>query len=385
MPVSYAPLESTRLTRIIQALSDVRQNPQNLLMYNRTAKSNATDGEIIARYIQYNPVADIIADDERAVVYNTGKFSFESVAIPNVKRGSAIRQEQLNQLQSIAANGGIGNTDAANAGTLFNGWRNRELANLDLAVKQRMEAMIIGMQLDSFSYNRFGIQLSNVTWGMPADLKVTPAVTWDTAATADALTDILTVKRLASIRYGETYNRVTMSGAALIYMINQVATQNKMRFVLPPSVSSNLLPLQNNDYMKNLISTYLNMEIEVYDGRYWQQNTDGTTTSVPFLPINKVILSSKADDNDASVMDLANAIVTESIVADLVDGSPVGSFGGPQFGPVAYTTLSDAQLNPPGVTMWACARCFPRKQRLQATSVLTVGAFGENVPFSVPF
>jgi hypothetical protein len=35
--------------------------------------------------------------------------------------------------------------------------------------------------------------------------------------------------------------------------------------------------------------------------------------------------------------------------------------------------------------MWGVARAFPRKYRLQANAVLTVGAFADPIPFSVPF
>jgi hypothetical protein len=381
MPVGYAPLETTRLTAIIQALQDVRQiSPKRLPFLSRTPVVNATDAEIIARYVAYNPVADIVADDERAVVYTTGKLSFESVAIPNIKRGTPMRQETLNMLQSIGANGGIGG-----GGDLITAWRTRELANLLDAVRQREETMIAGMLQDSFSYSRFGINLANISWGMPSDLKVTTGVTWDTPATADGIVDILTVKRLANVRYGENYNRVTMSTAAFIYLIGQTAVQNKLRFVLPPSVTAANLPLQNTDYMANLISNYLNMTVELYDARVWTQNTDGTSTSAPILPITKVLLSDTADDNDPMVMNVGNAVVTESIVADFVDTPAIGSFGGPQFGPVSYTTPASPDLNPPGLTMWGVARAFPRKYRLQANAVLTVGAFADPIPFSVPF
>jgi len=380
MAVGYQILQVARINSIIQALQDVRTLPGRLSFLNRTPVTPAVDAEIMARFIGYIQVADLIADDERAVTYSSGKLSYESTNIPNIKLGMSMTQAMLNQLQSINANGGI-----QNDGGIFSAMENRTINALLLGIRQRMEILIIAMQLDALNYNRLGIVLNGATWGMPSDLKVTPSVTWDTAATATPVNDILTLKRYASVRYGEQYDRITMSTAAFIYMIGTTEFQNKVRWILPVGAPSTVLPLQDTETMKNLARSVLGMQLELYDERFWSQAADGTFSNAPGLPINKVILADSQDDNNPEVMDFASGICTETLVASMVPNNIIGDFAGPQRGPIAYATANDANLNPPGVTYWGVSRGFPRKHRLQATSVLTVGTFVDPIPYTNPF
>jgi hypothetical protein len=247
-----------------------------------------------------------------------------------------------------------------------------------------MEALIIAMWLDSLTYDRLGIKLSNATWGMPADLKVTPSVTWDTAASATPVADLWSVRRTARVRYGQEYNRVTMSTSAFMYMIATTEYQAKARTALAPNVSFTNLNLNDLTFQQTLANNILGLQIELYDARYWSQGADGQIVSAPLLPITKVILSNSGDDNDPTCYDFANAITTESIVSGLVPGEMIGGIGGPTRGPIAYAT-APAALNPPQVTYWGVARGFPRKYRLQSTAVLTVGTFADTVAVGPPF
>ncbi len=379
MPVGFQPLEALVLARVIQQLQDTRLMPGDLRFLGRTPLVPAVDDEIMARFTGYVTIADIIADDQKAVVYSTDKISYEGTNIPNLKHGRALNQSMLNQLDSIARN----NPQADM--TLFRNYRNRVLDGLLLGVRQRMEALLVAMALDGLSYDRLGIIMSNVTWGMPSDLKATPNTSWDTANTATPVDDILAVALIGSTRYGQTFNRVTMSTPAFRYMIATTEFQSKARAYLAPNVSYTNLAIANLEQQRALAQNVLGMQIELYDSRYWTQNENGTLTSAPFLPITKVILSNTADDNDPMAMDFANGIVTESIVADLVGSNIIGSLGGPQRGPVAYATPTSTDLNPPGVTMWGVARGFPRKHKLQATAVLTVGSFSDQIDPTATF
>jgi hypothetical protein len=47
----------------------------------------ADDDEIMARFIGFPLIADLIADDAKAVTYSFGKFQFESYKIPKLKVG----------------------------------------------------------------------------------------------------------------------------------------------------------------------------------------------------------------------------------------------------------------------------------------------------------
>src|SRR5689334_22152571 len=104
MAVAWQPLEALLLTRLIQQLQDIRLIPGDLRWLGRTPIVPAVDSEVMARFTGYVTIADIIADDQKAVVYSTDKIAYESTAIPNLKHGRALNQSMLNQLDTIARN-----------------------------------------------------------------------------------------------------------------------------------------------------------------------------------------------------------------------------------------------------------------------------------------
>lgn len=378
-PPSLQILESARLTAIISALQDVRNIPGNLKFLARTPVTPAVDGELLARFVGYVSIADIIADDQAATVYSTGKLQFESTNIPNIKAGETVSQSMLNLLQAVAA----GTASAADMG-IFSDYVNRVVDNRLLAVRQRMEQMIVSMQLDAFSYDRFGIKLTNATWGMPSDLKVTVAVPWDNPS-ADGIGDLLAQLLYAQIRYGKYYNRVTMSTTAFNYLTQQAAFRDRARAAFFPSVVGATLPTQRIQRMMPIVEELTGLQIELYDTRYFQQAADGATAGQPYLPVAKAILSDTADDNDRNVMDFGSGVVTESLVGNLTGSTAVvGGIPGPARGPIAYAT-TPPDLNPPNLTVWGVSRGFPRKKLLQATAVLTLGTFVTSVPTTPPF
>lgn len=375
---SLSILESARLTAIIAALQDARNIPAQLKFLARTPVTPAVDGELLARFVGYISIADIVADDQAATVYSTGKLQFESANVPNIKAGEAISQSMLNLLQAVAA----GTANAADQG-IFGDYVNTAMDNRLLAVRQRMEQMIVSMQLDAFSYDRFGIKLTNATWGMPADLKVTVAVPWDNPA-ADGIGDLLAQLLYAQIRYGKYYTRVTMSTTAFNYLTQQTAFRDRAKAAFFPSVVGATMPTQRIQRMMPIVEELTGLQIELYDARYFQQGTDGTTAGQPFLPVAKAILSDTADDNQRNAMDFGSGVVTESLVGNLAPNTVIGGIPGPARGPLSYATVPP-DLNPPNITLWGVARGFPRKRQLQATSVLTLGTFVTSVPTTPPF
>jgi hypothetical protein len=369
MSTSLQLLQAARINTIMQALQDTRLLPQQLKFLNRTSVVPATDGEIMASYQGYAQIADLVADDAQALTYNTGKFVFETTAVPNLKLGIHMTQETINQMLAI---------QAAQASAMdrvaFLDWETRTIDALLLGVRQRMEALIVAMHVGSLNYDRLGIKMTNVTWGRPSDLNVTSSITWDNPTTATPVSDILTVARVAAVRYGEVFNRVTMSTQALIYMLATAEFQAKAKGWLPVGFAFSNVAVENMDQMSQLASKVLGMQIETYDARYWSQSTAGAITSAPFLPTAKVVLSATDDDNDPSCLDFANGVVTESVVASLATTSMAGSLGGPQRGPLAYATVPP-DLNPPNVTYFGVARGFPRLHRKSCGACLTVGTF----------
>lgn len=374
-------LGAARVSRIVQGLQDPRLLPQQLVWSRRIPTVPAMDEEILARFVGTIQIADIIADDAQAVVYSAGKLQYELTKIPNLKVGIAFNQALLNQLarvtQGNAANGDIGMLD--NRVTNM-------IANATLGVRQRIEYLLIAMLCDGlgFSYDRLGIKLSSISWGLYSDLKVTVGTGWDTAASATPVNDMLGVKLIASVRYGVNLNRVTMSTQAFRYMIATTEFQNKARQWLAPNVSYSNLSLADLEAQKRIAQNVLGMEIEVYDARFWQEDTAGVKTSAPFLPITNVILTDSGNDGNGEVWNFANGIVTESVVAQLANTGVIGQLA-QGYGPLGYVTPTSVNLNSPGLTAWGVARGWPRKPLLQASAVLSVGSFSDAISTAVPF
>ena len=371
-------LQAVRINAIMNALQDVRELPGDLVWSSRIGDVPALDEEIMARWVGRMQIADLISDDAGAVVYQTGKFNFESSAVPNLKHGAAMTQAMINQLAALAGR-------VSNDMGIFSAYENRTIDSLLTGIRWRKEALFIGMLIDGFSYDRLGIKMSNVTWGMPTDLKITVSPTWDTPGSAEPVNDIMEACLLARVRYGITYDRISMTTTDFRYMIATTEFQAKARLFLAPNVSYVNLPLANLTQQRTIAEGVLGMTIELNDSRYWTQDATGVQTSAPFHPVGKVILTASSNDNNDAVWDFANGVVTESIVADLVDTGMIGGLGGAQYGPVAYATAANPSLNPPGVVYWGVARGFPRKHLLQSNAVLTVGSYGDSISLGEPF
>jgi hypothetical protein len=371
-------LQATRVNAIMSALQDTRELSPALVWSARIPDVPALDEEIMARFVGRVQIADIVADDQAAVVYQAGKFNFESATIPNLKHGIGMTQAMLNQLQTLS-----GRVDRDMG--IFTAWENRTVDSLLTGLRQRSEALKIAMLIDGFSYDRLGIKMTNVSWGMPSDLKITAGVTWDTAGSATPIADLLAARLVGQTRYGITFDRVSMTTTDFRYMIATTEYQNKAKQFLPPQLSFTNLSLANLTQQQALAEATLGMTIELNDGRYWTQDASGALTSAPFHPVGKVILTSTANDGSEASWDFANGIVTESIVSSLVSTGMIGDLGGPQEGPVAYATAANPQLNPPGIVYWGVQRGFPRKHLLQSSAVLTVGTYGDLIAVGEPF
>lgn len=361
-------LSTYRITGIMQGLQDARTVPQSLRWLSRTPVNAAADGEVMARFSGQVTIADIIQDDQRAVAYTPDSISYEATAIPNIKHGRALTQHELNAL-----NGAMnGNTFD---GGLYTNYENRIIDSLLTGVRQRWESLIIAMLIDGSDYNRLGIKLSGVSWGMPANLKVTPAIPWTTAATATPVSDVWALRQVGRVQHGIDFNRMTLSTQAFQAAIATTEFQDKAK----PYIGTGLTFLNINALdltgMQALASNVFGLAIELADERYWYQSNAGAFVSEAFQPPDKVILTSSMDDNNAGARDLANAVVTESLLSSIVDSPTIGgAFTGPAFGPVAFAA-ADPVMNPPQLTFWGVARSWPRRNLLQTSAVLDVGTF----------
>jgi hypothetical protein len=225
---------------------------------------------------------------------------------------------------------------------------------------------------------------------MYSDLKITPTTGWQNTS-ATPITDINNARAIASQHYNMNLDRATMSTPALRAMVATTEFANQVKNVYlatalgAPTPSA---PIQNDSLLRSLAERIIAgtgepFSIEIDDRRFWDQDNAGTITSGRVHPINKVLLTSTANDGNANAYDFANGVCTESIVGDLVPNTVIGGIPMGR-GPIAYTTLADAHVNPPGIVVWGVARGFPRKHQQAASSVLTVGTLTETYDPTLP-
>lgn len=360
-------LNTARISMIVMTLASKLDLARPLRFLSRVRMVNAFDDEIVGRFTGKVFAADIIADDQEAVTYEAGKVELVTTGIPNVKLGSRIPQGVLNRMASMQARGATGTEENAMVD-----FENRLAENLVLGVRQRQNAMVCAMMLDDFSYDRLGIKIVG-SFGTPADLKVTVLTPWSDATNATPITNILNLVNYVETTYGQIYDRVTLCRSDFTNMVKSVEFRNLATayyraggaVAFPQAVNVGNLPL-----METIAGSLLNMSLEIEDATYNERQPTGTVVRKRVLPAGKVLLSNKSDDSNPMVMDLANGMVTESLVAGLTGNAPEG-LGGEQFGPIGYYTAR-ADLNPPDVVGWGVARCFPRKHIPEATAVLTV-------------
>ena len=361
-------LNSVKINMLVRTLADQLEMRQRMIFLERTEVADMDDSDIIGKYRGQVFAADVIADGQAAATYESGTLEFVNNVIPNIKIGCPFTQGQLNRLNSLrkTATPTVADLD------YVNNWQNHTAETLVTGLRQRVNSLICGMQLDGISYNRLGIDLSGVSWGMPSDLKVTSAVSWDTPATATPITDMqLILTEVGPDNYGEAYDRVTMGMSAFRYLTQTAEFQNRISGELRYPFGTGQLNTRDTGAMINLLSNILGVEVEIYGGTFWERSNNGTKSRQRVLPANKVIFSNKEDDNNRSAMLFGNGIVTESVVGNVLGMS---GFTGEQFGPVSYYE-GDSSLNPPSLNAWAVMRGFPIKVRETATAVLTVGTF----------
>lgn len=387
MPAQTDFFNSVRVTSIMRGLNDPRLLPTPLIWNSRVPDVPATDEEISAKYMGVLQIADLIADDAKAVTYSTGRFEFQTVKVPNIKMGIAMNQAMINSLERIRAMGGVAQDEVG----FFTNRYTQAIADCKFGVEIRKEVLKIAMLLDGFSYNRLGIIMTNLTWGMYSDLKVTPGTAW-TSTSGTGISDIQSLRNIARQRYGVELNRATMATATLRALVAQTEFQAQVKTVY----ISNLLggpaptvPLQGDANLRRLVELVIAgtgepFTIEIDDRRYWSQAADGTVASARFFPLEKVLLTATANDGNANAYDFANCIVTEGIVANIVGGSSVVGQVANGRGPIGYVTLADTSLNPPGIVTWGVARGFPRKHLAAGSAVLSIGSPSETFDTTIP-
>jgi hypothetical protein len=369
-----------RVVEIFDAAVDRRVIPANLVFRNRVAKVPALDGEIVAQFLGEAHIADFVEPDQKASTYKAARIKFQQDFIPKIKLGRSMTEVDILQYQQLQ--GALAGRQSQMAVDYFT----RIAAGLLESIELREESLLVGLELDTFTYSRNGV-IYSFTWGMPTDLKLTAAVAWSTSATAKPISDILNLAYVRRVKYGKVTDRVKLTTPAFQLLTATAEFQAKAAALFASNVPPPAFPYVGIDQLQNIVGTLLGMTVELYDSRYPSHPADGTLpTYAPFLPLNNVILDSKANDNNGMAKDLANGILPETVVADIPLGAEAGpgsvfGLGGADYGPKAFATRSP-DLNPPTITWWAAERCMPRKRDIALTAVIDIGTVTDPVSAS---
>lgn len=374
-PADTAYFSSARVTSLMNAQYDPRLFPVPLIWNQRVKDVDSFDEEITAKHRGSILIADLIMDDAAAVVYSEGKFQFESMAVPNLKMGLAMNQAMMNVLDRLSNMGGMSGDEA----DIFTNRYNLNLMKVRYGVELRKEVLKLAMLLDGFNYDRLGVKAANVTFGMYPDLKVADA-DWTNIATT-GLSTIMALRQLAKARYNIIYDRATMSTAALRALVKQTEYINQVKNVqlmYTLGAPAPTAPLQSDSLLKTLAERIIagvgeTFTIEIDDRRYESQDNTGLISQNRFHPLNKVLLTSSANDGNDGAYDFANCRVTEAMMVGKVPTLVMGGAPAGGRGPFAYVTPADARMNPPGMITWGVARGAPRKHLDQSSAVIDVG------------
>lgn len=373
-------LSSAHIQIILEKAESYLARTKPLTFLDRLQLVNATDFDIMGRFVGRVVAADLIADGQKAMVHEADRLELVTNALCNIKIGKNLNQAQINSIEALSA--GIGRATEEDA--WFN-WQQSLGENLLQGVRDRMNAMACGMMLDDFDYNRFGLKLTDLSWGMPSALKQTPSVLWSldggttpNTANGDPIADVYALDEADRLTYGlGPFDRMTMSTAAFNIMVSLTKFANRAWQVFGASFNLTPANLKTNSQSDNMeIARKIFMkDIVIDDKMITEIKNDGSPNTYRVLPANKILLDRKS--NSKSEWDFGNAVVTESIVSKLMGGAsilganPKLNIGG-AYGPLGFFTSQTHDMNPPGINGWAVARGFPRKHVPEASAVLTV-------------
>jgi hypothetical protein len=326
------------------------------------------NGEVFGTYDGQVFAADVIADDQEAVIVEGGSYqTFRAGQIPKVKLGSRVGEGMIRQLQNLSDSVNITDGDAE----LITGWENRMALNLVEGIRTRMNVLACAMMLDDVSYDRLGIKIDG-TWNTPADLKVVLSgadrwISGNTAATP--LADIREMQRVART-YGQVYDRITMAGDTFLAVTQTDEFKDNINFLYRFEVPAGAIPTSTRTLVE-LFEQMTGLILELEDSTYRQRAAGGANEIHRVFPEEKVLFSNSADDGNASVMDYSNGTVIESLVAPLANAAIREAVGGEQRGPYAYYNTNPT-LNPPDLVAWAVQAGWPRKHIPEATATFTM-------------
>lgn len=341
----------------------------------RTPDVDTENDELFGTYSGQVWAADIIVDDQEAVIHEGGGLeTFRAGMVPKVKHGARVGESMIRRLNALADKVTIADGDA----DLITGWENNLANRLVEGIRMRKNKLSCAMMLDLVSYDRLGVKIdTGSTWGMPAELKKVSAIEWASNAagttantTAKPITDIRAVLDSAAA-LGQTYDRVTMARSTFNLIPQTTEFQDMAKFLYRFDIPAGTLDTTNVRVMVDLFRAMTGLELEIDDSTINERGSDGRRIVSRVLPKDFVLFSNSADDGNTNVFDYSNGTVIESLVAPLGNAAINEAIGGEQRGPFAFYNVPH-DLNPPALVAWAVQVGWPRKHVPEATARLRV-------------
>jgi hypothetical protein len=372
----WSVLGQKKLQVILETLTREQKINNRLLFLNRTPVTpSLTDDDLIADFEGDIYAADIVLDDQQAVVYDAGKFTSFKNEIANVKVGILFGQKQLSELDALRNRGDEFARFASR-------WIARRQAALLSGVRQRLENLIVSCYRDNTKYDRYGVKV-DVSWGTPAQLKLVIDTPWNQHDDATPVSDIQQYLNEIAPDNDALFTEnpvLSLSRKAFAHMMACKEFQDKAKVIANVSglnlnfaFPNGALPNAFDPRMILLASAVVGCTFEFYDATITEKLKDGSVVKSRNLPHNEILVSSPDVWGNRECIDLGNGITTESLVAELIGSGVIGGLPSRSAGPLTYAAPTTIDLNAPGVIMFIVQRCFPRKYNKKSTGLLDIG------------
>lgn len=338
--VPKTTFDSMELNRLVVKHFNTPSKNGKQLFLSRTPVIDVDDDEVVGKFKGQFVAADIITDEQEAIVYDTvGRFEFISTNIPNLKIGSRVGQSIIHQegrLQMAALeNKPIKENDVK----FINDWRETTAESLAVGLKQRMNSLIAGIMLGGYEYNGIILRIETPDW---------VHVKHDRETLKES---VLAQVKFMKDTYSTDLNRITMGTPMFRKLSEEMAGGEK-----------------DVEKAKIKIEKELKLFVEIYDEVIFVQGHVGQRLRERVLPRSKILFSNTSYDNNYKAIYFGNAVVTESIISRSL-GNPISD--GVKHGAIAYFS-GNRELNPPEIRAWAVNRGIPVLANETAFSSLTV-------------
>lgn len=355
-------IDNTVIASIVESQQQQAERRRPRRYLDRVPMVPADNAEITAVWTANRIIADLIAPNQRARTVAAGRMEFNVAEIPNIKLGAHLNQQDIDRMERLQTQqmAGIAGREA-----MFNFWDDIVRERRE-AVEDRLNQLALAMLIGNLDYNRLGFQISS-TFLMPANLKILSSASWS-LTTALPVTDLQRLKQFTQLTYGWVPDRMTLTRTDWTNMLNTTQVKELgQRFVGIPATSA--VNVADWGTMMKIIQQETQLEVELDDFAYRSEESDGSVTFHPILPLGTVLLTNSQDDDDRRMFDIANAPLTEAVVSRLV-GLNV-DLGGQERGPAVFAT-APSELNAPEINVWGVARAFPRRKQYCCSATLTV-------------